>query len=200
MGRLLRASSGRVGVVAVCLLVLVLAEISLPLSAHANDTTSCLHNVTGASVRWDASWQSDRLDNDVSYLVVDAVRFSTASSATVTLELTANGPAKKHQRYLVVDANTFRKKVCGRITQANTRVQKHSSARKGKTKAPTQRLQFIRYTTRGWVKADPPQQKTLAKCSILGRSYLCLEEEKQRFGEQLKTVEAEIKAQPRLYH
>lgn len=53
---------------------------------------------------------------------------------------------------------------------------------------------FIHYTPKGWVRADAPRRGTMAICKILGRSFRCLKKEKERFGDQLKLIEEEIRA------
>lgn len=169
----------------------------LPLSTAAADF-QCLDGSTASVLRWDGSWQSDRLDHDVNYRITDLVRISSGASRSITIEMEALSPAEKSERFLAIASDLLASEVCKRLSKSSSleAAPRDKSAEKNDS---ADRLRFIKYTARGWVRDDPPPRKTLAKCIISGIEFLCLEEEKQRYGDQLDLVGAELRAQPKLY-
>lgn len=70
---------------------------------------------------------------------------------------------------------------------------KPSLERQIKRKGPDLRtLPFIHFTSGGWVRADTLTYGVLTTCEVAGRVFSCIEDEKARYGEQLKQVEQDL--------
>ena len=185
--------------VAVALGLLFLA----PSVAVAEKGFPCLKGGTGKTLIWNASWQSDRKDDNVVYQIGEILHFETNNSYTTVLKLIAEQSATKETRHLPISSVASARMVCESLSTSQTKsrssqktmVKSDSTASRSKRRTP----QFIKYVRQGWVRADLPRtQIPLDTCIIMGREFLCLEEDKQRFGEQLQLVAEQIEAQPQL--
>lgn len=167
--------------------------------ALAEKEFPCLRGSTGRKIIWSASWQNDRNDDNIAYQISKVLHFETNSSYSVVLKLIAETKASKEIRHLPIASAVFARMVCKNLTGRPTKLRKIVSTNKKVLNKLHKQLQFIKYLRQGWVRADLPRtQIPLETCIIMGREFLCLEEEKLRFGEQLQVVAEQIEAQPRL--
>lgn len=184
-------------------LILLLALLSSA-DAFAASQLKCLEEATGKTLRWDPVWESDCQDRDVEYSVVSVTSQNRMPDRIVTLELKAAGKAAKTLRRLTVQAEDTARPICERLANNVRMIDKSifdaptELARDDKARLQTagSDLPFIEYTSDGWVRADPPSNQPLVECRILDRRYSCLEEQKTRFGNALKSIEEEILYKP----
>lgn len=155
----------------------------------------CLSGTSGKAVSWNANWQADGQDQNVSYVVTNVVHFRSLESHSVQLDLLARGSAAAPQRKLMVADPAVAAQFCNALGPVD------SSAAAAKQSPPQTILnpsaieeRFIRYTASGWVRDDAPPRQTLAECEVLNQTFACLQDEKQRYGASLKALEKELKA------
>ncbi|MCB0325139.1 MAG: hypothetical protein KDD69_16255 [Bdellovibrionales bacterium] len=201
--------------------LLVTWQLLTPTSCKA-EGVDCLRVATGRSLVWHGSWQADGSDTGVVYKVRQ-VRASARSSEGVRLELEAIGRAQKAERTIDVVDRAVATMVCRSLVRtkrpdfdtlpqpptppptplpvtrhASKPVQTPSPPKKSSTVSTPvppgiDRLPFIKYTERGWLRSEKVAGK-LAVCAVLSRQFSCLADEKSRFGSLLAQTEAEIRA------
>ena len=174
-----------------------------PSIAVAEKGFPCLQGSTGKTLVWNASWQSDRKDDNVVYQIGEILHFETNNSYTTVLKLIAEQSAEKETRHFPISSVASARMVCASLSADQVKLRSNNRENIKPSTAKPARLsrtpQFIKYVRQGWVRADLPRtQIPLDTCIIMGREFLCLEEDKQRFGEQLQLVAEQIEAQPQL--
>jgi hypothetical protein len=173
-------------------------------SAHAA-YMDCLTKARNRELSWNAAWGQDRRDNNAIYKITSISErndiFSASRSVTLQLK-SSNSSVFMKQRQLVVDAEDRARAVCDRLIKP-TRLLVFP---KGPDKEPennssqiepveSEDLPFIMHTTDGWVRANPPSGAQLDVCRVLQRRFSCLQKDKRKYRENLKTLEEELKYQ-----
>ena len=171
----------------------------------------CLSDAKGEMVSWKSSWQSDNRDDGVAYEIADARISGSPVPTEITLLFYANGGAEETRRVMTVKKQPLITELCRSIQKAVSRPAGRDpfsretikeSPPPSKTRAdgrpPVQTTDsstsFITFIPeKGWVRGERPSLGTFAKCEIGGRNYLCLEDEKSRYADQLADVETEMK-------
>jgi hypothetical protein len=81
------------------LVVLALLFSLLPVSSSFSDEFDCIRNLKGGTVKWDMDWQRDRVDQDVTYRIVNITESQIQRNLReVAVELLAEGGAKVPKR------------------------------------------------------------------------------------------------------
>ena len=157
----------------------LLAPINL---ASADPAYDCLEKSKGRLICWDSRWQSDKLDDNVIYMIKKASLKVSPPNKVLTLTLMTKENAKKKQRSFEVTTVTGARNTCDRLVDVI------SLDDSFKSEDPSD-LPYIWYSRGGWVRGYPPEEGQLSVCTIKGQRFSCLVTDKDRFGRYLKDVE-----------
>ncbi len=180
--------------------LLLLTLILLPSLAQAADL-SCALSTQGSLLRWDNKWQADGEDGDVQYRIQRIVD----NKSSVFVELSTAQAAVKPLRFLTVDKKqvlafcdrVFPKPFTRPMESISMRVGSRPTTRQVNSDENVNKLPFIRYTPKGWVRSDPPDSRQLTVCEIHNRRFACLPEEQTEFASALRSVEIELSNTPK---
>jgi hypothetical protein len=161
-----------------------------PAPASAASNLDCIAASKGKKIRWNALWDSSRLDNDVQYRVMNVTQIDRIPLRRITLELHAEGSASLSNRTVIVQTEDKARAFCDRIV-----VEKDLLRFPGTETTDVSQLPFIHFTREGWVRGDPEPGTALGICLINSVRFSCPETDRQRFGSSLRTIEEELAAQ-----
>ena len=171
----------------------------------------CLDDPQGELLEWRSSWQPDGQDQGMIYEVTDARVNDSIQPTEITLLLKARGEASKSNRGLTVKKQELVSELCKSIKKTVGKlIRQNQFSRTGTNRSeevaqdPPPRMlgpdelakksPFIAYLpNKGWVRSDKPALGEFGRCEIGGRTFVCLEQDKNRYGEQLVEIEAEMK-------
>lgn len=184
---------------------LLLVAILLFTSPAAATDLGCALSAQGALVRWDSRWQADGEDADVPYRIQRIVD----NKSSVFVELSTSQSAVKPLRFFTVDRKHLFS-FCDRVFPKQlTRSSEITTLRAGpparvpsltgrpNPNGATAKLPFIRYTPKGWVRSDPPENRQLTICEVHNRRFSCLPEEQTEFASALRDTELELSNTPK---
>ncbi len=162
----------------------------LPSIAFAASNLDCIADSRGRKLRWNSSWDKDRLDNNVEYRVINVSQIDRIPLRQITLELKAVDSAAVGSRTVVVVTEELARALCNSIV-----VQQDPLRFPGEAAADPSQYPFIRFTRDGWVRDDPDSGIQLGICPVGSLRFSCPEKDRLRFGGTLRTLEEELKAQ-----
>lgn len=173
------------------LFFLLAASTFVPLlECFAGSNLDCIAASKGRRLLWNASWENDRTDNNVEYRVTDVSEIDKIPTRQVTLELQAVDSASSKTRRAVVSTEEYARAICERFIE-----NKAPLRFPGQIETQLDSLPFIRYSKDGWVRGAPDPSDTLGICRLGQLRFSCPENDRQRFGATLKSLEEELKAQ-----
>lgn len=171
----------------------------------------CLDDPQGELLEWQSSWQPDGQDQGMIYEVTDARANEANQPTEITLLFKARGEATESNRGLTVKRQELVGEICRSIKKTVAKLIKKNQlgrtdsvnsegadrGRNPRTLGPDElakKSPFIAYLpNKGWVRGDKPAIGEFGRCEIGGRTFICLEQDKNRYGDQLVETEAEMK-------
>lgn len=162
----------------------------LPVQSYAASNLDCIAASKGRKIRWNASWEKDRLDDNVEYRVTDLSEFDKIPTRKITLELKAESPASQKYRTTIVDTEDRARALCNRIITEVAPLRFPDQVGNDLESLP-----FIRFTKDGWVRAETDTSVPLSLCRVGELRFSCPEADRQRFSSALKVLEDDLRAQ-----
>lgn len=141
-------------------------------------------------VEWNSIWQPDRKDHGAIYRIVSVSEINRIPTRQVTLEMRAVDSASSATRRLVVSTEEIARSVCDRFVKETTELKFP-----GQSETNLDTLPFIHFTKDGWVRGTATGSETLRICRLGHLRFSCPENDFQRFGGTLRTLEDDLKAQ-----
>ncbi len=168
----------------------------------------CLTDAKGEIVSWKRSWQADGSDDGVVYTITEARSNTADNPSEITLLLSTQSTAVQPKRVMTVKKQQMVNEICrsGQKTvskllrggQLNRKTLSESDdsdkqAARSPAKNPAAPL-FITYVeNKGWVRGEKPALGQFSSCTVGGLNFVCLEDERARFGDRLADIETDIK-------
>ena len=171
----------------------------------------CLSDAKGEVVTWKSSWQTDNRDDGASYEIADARINGLPEPTEITLLFYANGAAEETRRVMTVKKQAMITELCRSILNLPSRSTGRDPFSREELKAspapsgvragvrpPIQgtdssRLFITFIPEKGWVRGERPSLGAFVQCEIGGRNFVCLEDEKSRYGDQLADIETDMR-------
>ena len=178
----------RIATLLTCFLVTFL--LAAPADSNAASNLDCIAGAKGKKIRWNASWEKDRSDDNVEYRVTDVSDVDRIPTRRITLELKAQSSATNKFRTAVIDTEDRARALCNRIVADSSPLRFPDQAANDLESLP-----FVRFTKDGWVRAETDNTIPLALCRVGELRFSCPEADRQRFGGSLKTLEESLRAQ-----
>src|SRR5262245_10957553 len=100
--------------------LVLLAVLSLPNSSAQAAYMDCLEKSQGQVVEWRDSWSTPAIDDGQQYRILTVAIRDKIPDRSVTLELSAVGPAKVNRRTLVVTTEEKARVVCESLVKQET--------------------------------------------------------------------------------
>ncbi len=166
--------------------------------AKAASYMECIEKSRGRTIIWDSAWDSDKRDNGTRYKITDVSIYNRLPDRSVTLSMRALGPHTKGTRSYKVITEEKARAFCEHLVQevrdlhfpGDTTIATEDAQ---PTESSAQGLPYIRFSSEGWVRDDPPTGEKLTTCRVLDTRFSCLPREKEKFSRTLKELEEELR-------
>ena len=169
------------------------------ISAEANAAyMDCMEKSRGREIIWDSSWTKDNKDNGTRYKITNVEIHDRIPNRWVRLTMRAVSRHSRKRRVYTIETEEKARAFCERLVREISRpkypigdpIAEETPEAADESAAG---LPFIRFSSVGWVRAEPPTGKPLAVCRVLKTKFACLETEKQRFGASLRELEESLR-------
>lgn len=153
---------------------------------------ACNTDVTGKNVKWESSWAPDKKDGGLIYKIV---RVTELRKEKVTMfELLGPESSFKKQRDLLIQSEAMMNDFCKKIDKSVvSKADNFNRDIQEEFQSELLKLPHIKYSKGSWQRADAPINEVLSACTILGKKFSCTSSDKQRYEQQLKELEDEVK-------
>lgn len=166
--------------------------------AEAASYMECIEKSRGRTIIWDSSWDSDKRDNGTRYKITDVSIYNRLPDRSVTLNMVATGNHSKRRRSYKVITEEKARAFCEHLVKevrdlrfpGDTGIATEEAS---PSEASALGLPYIRFTSEGWVRDDPPSGEKLTTCRVLDTRFSCLPAEKEKFSRPLKELEEELR-------
>jgi hypothetical protein len=158
----------------------------------------CMEKSKGKKLVWDSGWESDNSDNGTHYEITDVSIYNRLPDRSVTLTLRAIGNHSKKRRVFKVTTEEKARAFCERLVREERKlslphVTDSTDQASESLNSELSALPFIRFSTDGWVRDNPPRGAALEVCRVLKERFSCLRDEKNRYGSSLTELEAQLR-------